>query len=637
MNEIAFTVHDGGKQGWLLDSGASSHMTPIKKDFIEYRELKDPIEVRVADGAKLEAIGKVRVVFRCNDGTMLTVQEVLHIPALDRRLLSVPKIAQHGLNMRFGAKYCGIFRGNDLIISAKREGNIYTLNVEQEHVMVAEHKKAEDRWELWHDRMGHPSYNVYQKTKLVTEGLPKFNEKSDNLCSGCLQGKMAVAAFPKESIARTNYPLQLVHSDVMGPMEIKTPGGCRFTLSFIDDFSTYVNVYFLKSNSEVNTKFIEYKNEMELQCGTKITSICTDNGSEFQNQIFDAFCRMDGIIHQKTVPYSPQQNGVVERMNRTITEKARSMMHYKCVSQTWWAEAVNTSVHLINRTTTSTHKTMTPFGMCFKTKPNLHYLRVFGSLGYAHVSETKRTKFGAKSSRCMLLGYASHTKRYKVLDLEVNTVKVSRAITLDEREVDSIYENIMLNDGVHKPTAQPYVCDADYESRGDLHYHGNNDVDIINGSDDVDMEGQSGVDDVDMDAPMRAIESEHGFRPEEIASGGGPADALVFHPSMTRRSPPVMDGRLLPDKTSRSASAEVARIEPSSTLRIEAERADNNSENSIVLYDPSFHSSASDGEEPPPRRSRLNRDVSLMVEVAMVTQHLTSSFEEATNGYEKDQ
>ena len=109
--------------------------------------------------------------------------------------------------------------------------------------------------------------------------------------------------------------------------------------------------------------------------------------------------------------------------------------------------------------------------MCFNTKPKLHYLRLFGCIGYAHVSETKRTKFDAKSSRCMLLGYASHTKGYKVLDLEANTAKVSRTIILDEREVDSIYEVNMLNDRAHRPTAQPHVCDTDYESRGDLHYH----------------------------------------------------------------------------------------------------------------------------------------------------------------------
>lgn len=100
---------------------------------------------------------------------------------------------------------------------------------------------------------------------------------------------------------------------------------------------------------------------------------------------------------------------------------------------------------------------------------------------------------------------------YKVLDLEANIVKVSRMIPLDEREVESIYEDNILNDGAHKPTKQPQVCDADFESSDDLQYHEFNDLDMINGSDDVDMEGQSVVDDVEMDAHMSAIESENGF------------------------------------------------------------------------------------------------------------------------------
>nr|CCA27215.1 putative polyprotein [Albugo laibachii Nc14] len=297
---------------------------------------------------------------------------------------------------------------------------------------------------------------------------------------------MAVAAFPKESKTRTNYPLKLVHSDVLGPMKIKNPGGSRFMLSFIDDFSTYGNVYFLKSKIEVTTKFIEYKNEMELQCGTKITSIRTDNGSELQNQIFDAFCRMDGIIHQKTMPYRPQQNGVAERMNRTITEKERSMMHYKCVSQTWWDEAVNTAVHLINRTTTS--KNMTPFEICFKKKPNLHYLRVFGSLEFAHVSETNRTKFDAKSSHCMLLGYASYTKGYKVLELEANIVKVAElSHWINAKRTVSITCSMM------EPTSQlqSRMCVTQITNRSMIYT--NNDVNMINGYDNVDMEGQSGA------------------------------------------------------------------------------------------------------------------------------------------------
>ena len=90
---------------------------------------------------------------------------VLHIPNLDRRLLSVPKISQHGLDMRFDANQCDMFRGNDLVVSAKREGNVYTLNVRHERAMVVDHNNAESKWELWHARIGHPSHTIYDKTQ----------------------------------------------------------------------------------------------------------------------------------------------------------------------------------------------------------------------------------------------------------------------------------------------------------------------------------------------------------------------------------------------------------------------------------------------------------------------------------------
>lgn len=118
------------------------------------------IEVRIADRARMEAIGKGRVIFCSKSGTMVTVKKIFHIPNLGRRLLSVPMIAQHGLDMRLVANQCDINRGNDLVVSAKSEGNVDTLNVEHESAMVVEQKKAESKWELWHARMGHPSHDV---------------------------------------------------------------------------------------------------------------------------------------------------------------------------------------------------------------------------------------------------------------------------------------------------------------------------------------------------------------------------------------------------------------------------------------------------------------------------------------------
>lgn len=129
-------------------------------------------------------------------------------------------------------------------------------------------------------------------------------------------------------------------------------------------------------------------------------------------------------------------------------------MRYDGVAQTWWSEAVTTVV------TRSQYTDLTPFENCFKTKPPLHYLRVFGAPGYCHVDETKRTQFDVGSFCCMFLGYAKHTKGYKGFDLETRTVETSRTITHDEREVDSIQEGHMSKDTMNNTAAIPQECGA---------------------------------------------------------------------------------------------------------------------------------------------------------------------------------
>lgn len=139
-------------------------------------------------------------------------------------------------------------------------------------------------------------------TQRVTQGLPEIKKPSDHLCGGCAQGKMTVAPFPKESQTKTTRPLELIHTDVVGPMRTKSAGGSRYVLTFVDDFSKFVKVYFFRNKSQVYTKFIEYKREMENLCGTKILRIRSDNGGEYISKRFKALCRRLGIIHQKTIP-----------------------------------------------------------------------------------------------------------------------------------------------------------------------------------------------------------------------------------------------------------------------------------------------------------------------------------------------
>ncbi|KAE9034063.1 hypothetical protein PR001_g9886 [Phytophthora rubi] len=242
-------------------------------------------------------------------------------------------------------------------------------------------------------------------------------------------------------MSKTTKLLQLVHTDIVGPMKPKSKGGEPYVLTFVDDYSKYVVAYFITKKSEVPVTFKTFINLYENQWGERIKCLRSDNATEFVNKAMDRLCASNGIVPQKTVPYSSQQNGVAERINRTIMDKARIMLYYKGISTMWWAEVVSTSVYLINRITTSTHPRMTLYGLAVKDKLRLDHLRVVGSVGYAHIDKAKRTKLEPKSFKCMLLGYAENSKSYRVYDLESNKVKVTRSMKRDERDVDGIYDS----------------------------------------------------------------------------------------------------------------------------------------------------------------------------------------------------
>lgn len=249
------------------------------------------------------------------------MKDVLFIPDLDRRLLSAAKVTAHGLSVEFGANACVVKKGNVTVMKAEKVGNVYKLQCDPLVAMSVEHTEQQSGWELWHTRLGHPSHERTRQMRAVITGLPALSTDSTAICGGCAQGKMTVTSFPKRaSQVRASCVLELVHADVMGPMTMPSQGGARYTLLFVDDYSRFVVGYFLKKKSEVTTRFGEFKALMENQTGKSIKKIRTENGSEFVNKAFDGICATSGIAHQLTVPYSPQQNGLVERMNRTIVE-----------------------------------------------------------------------------------------------------------------------------------------------------------------------------------------------------------------------------------------------------------------------------------------------------------------------------
>jgi hypothetical protein len=207
----------------------------------------------------------------------------------------------------------------------------------------------EPAW-LWHARLGHVNFRAIKLLveKGMAAGVPMISHP-EQVCHGCLAGKQSRNHFPHATSFRASKPLELVYVDLCGPITPATPGGNKYFMLLVDDYSRWMNVFMLKSKDKACDAFVKFKSETENQTGHKIKILRSDRGGEFLSGIFAGVCEEVGIRRQLTAPFTPQQNGVVERRNRTFMEMARSMLKCMKVPGRFWGESVRHAVYLLNR------------------------------------------------------------------------------------------------------------------------------------------------------------------------------------------------------------------------------------------------------------------------------------------------
>lgn len=214
---------------------------------------------------------------------------------------------------------------------------------------------------LWHLRYGHLHFeglSLLQKRNMV-KGLPPI-ENPTNSCESCILAKQHRESFPVRSSYRARTPLELIHTNICGPMQTPSLSGSIYFLTFTDDFNRKTWIYFLKHKSEAFSKFKEFKAMVEKQSDLHIQILILDRGGEYSSNEFLDFCRDHGIKKQFTTKYTPHQNGVVERKNRNIMEMARSMLKAKNLSNVFWVEVVACVVYILNRSPTKSVKDRIP-------------------------------------------------------------------------------------------------------------------------------------------------------------------------------------------------------------------------------------------------------------------------------------
>jgi transposase InsO family protein len=429
-----------GYNPWYMDSGASGHVVGDFNRLDQFHGETSSQNVRTAEGKTHEIQGVGTATVKTNSGE-LKLTEIKYVPSLKRNLISVGAITDTGNLVVFSKTHCWILDKvdhNRIIATGYRNpiNGLYSFGNTLQTNMVA----SENTSTLWHRRYGHLSYKglSHLSTEQRVIGLPAI-ELTTKTCESCLAGRQARKSFPQKLVNRASEPAERIHSDLMGPMQVPSLGGSRYTLVFTDDYSRKSWTYFLKAKDETFLKFKQFKQLIETETRNKICILRTDRGGEFLSNEFRNFCEDHGISRELTQALTPQQNGVAEWRNRSIMEKARSLSDDCKLPTFLWSEAVNTANYLLNLSPTSANSGMTPEQLYSRTIPFVQHLKIFGCLAYLHIPDEKRKKLDSKTMKCLFLGYDSESKTYKLYDNIKRKIILSRDVTCDELKIGYHY------------------------------------------------------------------------------------------------------------------------------------------------------------------------------------------------------
>ncbi|KAG7532846.1 Zinc finger CCHC-type superfamily [Arabidopsis thaliana x Arabidopsis arenosa] len=429
-SEVNLSEDQMDQNEWIMDTGCSFHMTPRKDIFIEFQEV-DKGKVRMANNSSTEVKGIGKVRFVNTDGTTFVLHDVRYMPGMSRNLISMGTLEAKGCEFKAADGILKVIKGCTVFMKGVRKASLYVLQAEakKSEAMVAESGNQDlDQTQVWHSRLGH----VGQKglDVLAKKGcFGKDKVSGLKFCEDCVFGKTHKVSFgPAQHVTKDKF--DYVHSDLWGSPNVPhSLGKCQYFLSLTDDWSRKVWIYFLRSKDEAFEKFVQWKKMVEVQSERKVKRLRTDNGLEFCNHKFNDYCKQEGMVRHRTCTYTPQQNGVAERLNRTIMNKVRSMLSESGLGQKFWAEAASTSVYLINRSPSSAIDFQIPEERWTSAVPDLSGLRRFGCLVFAHSDEGK---LNPRAKKGIFTGYPEGVKRFRVWLLDDQKCIISRNVVFRE-------------------------------------------------------------------------------------------------------------------------------------------------------------------------------------------------------------
>ena len=413
-----------GKYTWIVDSGASSHLTRYKEFLIEFKELESPLQITLGNGDKVSAYGTGTMPFTSYKYTG-ELQNVLWVPDICENLFSVVRAMQHGCNVEFNTTKSQVLfrRDNQIVLQGKKKlDSTYFLLSLKPTVQSSsdEHALVGASLETWHRRLGHCSIDTV-KTMMKNRAVEGMivSDTAKQQCHACILGKLCRAHHPSRSTIKASESTAILHIDTVGPLKTPSLGGSRYFALATEEFSGYKFIEFVASKNYISDRVKRMINKAELESKRPVKAIVTDNGTEYMNKDLSKWLRQRGIVHSVAVTYTPQQNGRAERANRTILDGVRTLLSDSSLPEQLWAEAARTVVYVTNRTIGSHNPNKTRYELFTGMKPKLDNLRVFGQKVIVRdPDQTRDGKLAARGHEVTFVGYTDRHNTYRLFETD---------------------------------------------------------------------------------------------------------------------------------------------------------------------------------------------------------------------------
>ena len=459
----------------LVDCGATTHVVNDVSKFADFDAQFNPEKhfIELADGTKANNValkrGTVNLSLNTADGKRVNaeLQDALYVPSYPQDIFSVQAATEKGATVVFHPDSAELVTQDGTKFDIEKHGRLYYLC---SNVSSCSHTCNLKRW---HEILGHCNVADILKLENVVDGM-KITDKASFHCDVCTLGKLTQSRN-REPDERACAPLQLVHTDLAGPISPVARDGFKYAISFIDDYSGAIFQYFLKQKSDTVAATERFLADVAPYGDVK--RLRSDNGTEFTSKEFQSLCVHNRIKHEQSAPYSPHQNGTAERGWRTLFDMARCLLLDAKLPKELWVYAVATAAYIRNRCY-NPRTGQTPCYLLTGRKPDLKNMHVFGTVCYAY--EQSKTKLDARCKKGIFLGYDRSSPAYLVYYPDINDIKRCRVVKFtdvkpepelpvneDEFEINKVPDHVSVPDTNNDDDVPNVTVKPDDETVGD--------------------------------------------------------------------------------------------------------------------------------------------------------------------------